>query len=105
VQAGKVEVVAAVESFEEDKVALADGSRISPDTVVAATGYRRGLDDLVGHLDVLDARGRPLAHGPRTAPSAPGLHFTGYTNPISGMFRELAIDAHKIAKAIDRTSA
>ncbi|ADI09414.1 putative monooxygenase [Streptomyces bingchenggensis BCW-1] len=105
VQAGKVEVVAAVESFEEDKVALADGSRISPDTVVAATGYRRGLDDLVGHLDVLDARGKPLAHGPRTAPSAPGLHFTGYTNPISGMFRELAIDARKIAKAIDRTSA
>ncbi|MES4904659.1 MULTISPECIES: NAD(P)/FAD-dependent oxidoreductase [unclassified Streptomyces] len=105
VQAGKVEVVAAVESFEDDKVALADGSRISPDTVVAATGYRRGLDDLVGHLGVLDAHGKPLAHGPRTAPSAPGLHFTGYTNPISGMFRELAIDARKIARAIDRISA
>ncbi|MDX3226382.1 NAD(P)/FAD-dependent oxidoreductase [Streptomyces sp. ME19-01-6] len=105
VQAGKVEVVAAVESFEEDKVTLADGSHISPDTVVAATGYRRGLDDLVGHLGVLDGRGKPLVHGPRTAPSAPGLHFTGYTNPISGMFRELAIDARKIAKAIDRTSA
>ncbi|MER7793904.1 NAD(P)/FAD-dependent oxidoreductase [Streptomyces sp. NPDC097640] len=105
VQAGKVEVVAAVESFEEDKVILADGSRIGPDTVVAATGYRRGLDDLVGHLGVLDERGRPLTHGPRTAPSAPGLHFTGYTNPISGMFRELALDARKIARAIDRTSA
>ncbi|MEU1786010.1 NAD(P)/FAD-dependent oxidoreductase [Streptomyces sparsogenes] len=105
VQAGKVEVVAAVESFEQDKVALADGSRVGPDTVIAATGYRRGLEDLVGHLGVLDGQGKPLAHGPRTAPSAPGLHFTGYTNPISGMLRELAIDARKIARAIDRTTA
>ena len=34
--------------------------------------------------------------------SAPGLYFTGYTNPISGMFRELRIDAERIARAISR---
>lgn len=38
---------------------------------------------------------------PRSPPeNVPGLWFTGFTNPISGMFRELAIDARKIAKAI-----
>ncbi|MGX1671439.1 flavin-containing monooxygenase [Streptomyces sp. NPDC055400] len=100
VRAGQVEPVAAVESFEDGKVVLADGTHIVPDTVIAATGYSRALEDLVGHLGVLDDRGRPTTHGRRTDPAAPGLHFTGYTNPISGMFRELALDARKIAKAI-----
>jgi putative flavoprotein involved in K+ transport len=100
VRTGQVEPVAAVESFEDGKVVLADGTHIAPDTVIAATGYSRALEDLVGHLDILDDRGRPTTHGRRTDPAAPGLHFTGYTNPISGMFRELALDARKIAKAI-----
>ncbi|MBE8473730.1 flavin-containing monooxygenase [Streptomyces justiciae] len=105
VKAGKVEIVAAVDGFEDGKVALADGDRIAPDAVIAATGYVRALEGLVGHLKVLDARGKPLVHGAHTPPNAPGLYFTGYTNPISGMFRELAIDAEKIAKAIARTGS
>ncbi|MFT4029731.1 MAG: NAD(P)/FAD-dependent oxidoreductase [Protaetiibacter sp.] len=103
VQAGRIEPVAAVESFDADGAAvLADGSRLTPDAIIAATGYRRGLEPLVGHLDMLDGRGLPRVHGPRTDPAAPGLHFTGYTNPISGMFRELRIDAERIAATIRR---
>ncbi|MFE1879715.1 flavin-containing monooxygenase [Streptomyces diastatochromogenes] len=102
VRKGTVEVVAAVEGFEDGKVVLADGTRIEPDAVIAATGYARALEDLVGHLDVLDARGKPIVHGARTPDNAPGLYFTGYANPISGMLRELAIDAVKIAKVIAR---
>ncbi|MFG2145216.1 flavin-containing monooxygenase [Streptomyces sp. NPDC048696] len=100
VQSGRVEPVAALESFEGAKAVLADGTVLSPEVVVAATGYRRALEGLVGHLGVLDGRGLPTVHGRRTAPDAPGLHFTGFTNPISGMLRELGIDARKIAKAI-----
>ncbi|MEV0735312.1 NAD(P)/FAD-dependent oxidoreductase [Streptomyces sp. NPDC050549] len=103
VRKGRVEVVAAVESFEDGKVVLADGERIEPDAVVAATGYVRSLEGLVGHLGVLDARGRPVVHGARSPKDAPGLYFTGFTNPISGMLRELAIDAEKIAKALARS--
>ncbi|MEV6590318.1 flavin-containing monooxygenase [Streptomyces acidicola] len=102
VRKGHVEIVAAVEGFEDGKVVLADGDRIEPEAVVAATGYRRALEGLVGHLDVLDERGRPVVHGARTPAGAPGLYFQGYTNPISGMFRELALDAQKIAKAVAR---
>ncbi|MDQ0749251.1 putative flavoprotein involved in K+ transport [Streptomyces africanus] len=102
VRKGRVEVVAAVEGFEDGKAVLADGTRLSPDAVVAATGYTRALEGLVGHLDVLDARGKPVTQGARTPRTAPGLYFTGFTNPISGMFREMAIDAVKIAKAIER---
>ncbi|MER6343580.1 flavin-containing monooxygenase [Streptomyces sp. NPDC001595] len=103
VRKGRVEIVAAVDSFEDGKVVLADGDRVGPDAVIAATGYVRALEGLVGHLDVLDDRGRPLVHGPRSPHQAPGLFFTGFTNPISGMLRELAIDARKIARAVVRT--
>ncbi|GAA3788143.1 flavin-containing monooxygenase [Streptomyces phyllanthi] len=102
VRAGKVEIVAAVEGFEGGKVVLADGERVEPEAVVAATGYRRALEGVVGHLGVLDERGKPIVHGARAPRNAPGLYFTGFTNPISGMLRELAIDAEKIAKAIAR---
>ncbi|MEV7087542.1 NAD(P)/FAD-dependent oxidoreductase [Streptomyces sp. NPDC093085] len=102
VRKGRVEPVAAVDSFEGTEVVLTDGSRISPDAVIAATGYRRALEGLVGHLDVLDERGRPLVHGRRSPQHAPGLYFTGFTNPISGNLRELGLDAPRIAKAIAR---
>ncbi|MFF6828128.1 NAD(P)-binding domain-containing protein [Streptomyces longwoodensis] len=102
VRTGRVEVVGAVEGFGDGEVLLADGGRISPDTVIAATGYVRALEGLVGHLGVLDGRGRPVVHGARTPSGAPGLYFTGFTNPISGMLRELAIDAQRIAKAVAR---
>ncbi|MFJ6528731.1 flavin-containing monooxygenase [Streptomyces longwoodensis] len=102
VRTGRVEVVGAVEGFGAGEVLLADGGRISPDTVIAATGYVRALEGLVGHLGVLDGRGRPVVHGARTPSGAPGLYFTGFTNPISGMLRELAIDAQRIAKAVAR---
>ncbi|MFF0790731.1 flavin-containing monooxygenase [Streptomyces spiralis] len=105
VREGRVEIVGAVEGFEGGEVVLADGSRIEPDAVIAATGYSRGLEDLVGHLGVLDSRGRPVVHGPRATADAPGLYFTGFTNPISGMLRELALDAERIARAIHRTAA
>jgi hypothetical protein len=99
-QQGRVEAVAAVTGFDGDKVLLADGAVIAPDAVIAATGYRQGLQSLVGHLGVLDARGRPAVHGGQAHPAAPGLYFTGFTNPISGMFRELRLDARKIARAV-----
>ncbi|OKJ01685.1 monooxygenase [Streptomyces sp. CB01249] len=102
VKRGRVQPVAAVESFDKDAVVLADGTRATPEVVIAATGYRRALEPLLGHLDVLDDRGRPVTHGPRTPKQAPGLYFTGFTNPISGMLRELARDAKRIAKRIAR---
>jgi putative flavoprotein involved in K+ transport len=83
-------------------VRLADAAVIAPDAVIAATGFTRGLDELVGHLGLLDGRGRPVVHGARTHPNAPNLYFTGFTNPISGMFHELNVDARRIARAVAR---
>jgi len=105
VRKGQVEVVAAVEDFEGGEALLADGTRVSPDAVIAATGYVRALEELVGHLDVLGADGNPVVNGARAPRTAPGLYFTGFVTPISGTFRELAIDAEKIAKSIAKDTA
>ncbi|HET7762134.1 MAG TPA: NAD(P)/FAD-dependent oxidoreductase [Phycicoccus sp.] len=100
IRARRVEPVAAVQAMEGDAVLLADGTRLRPDAVVVATGYRAGLEPLVGHLGVLGDRGLPVVHGAREPAGAAGLWFTGFTNPISGMLRELRIDAERIAARI-----
>ena len=99
---GRVRIVPAVERFDGPEVLLADGRRLAPDTLIAATGFGRGLEGLVGHLGLLGEKGRPVVHGPGTHPDAPNLHFIGYTNPISGNLRELGIDARRIARAVAR---
>jgi putative flavoprotein involved in K+ transport len=105
VRAGRVAPVAAVEAFDGDRVVLADGTRLAPDAVIAATGYRTGLDDMVGHLGILDGGGRPLFHDRDTHPDAPGLHFVGLTNPLIGLLNAIRIDARRTARAIADRSA
>jgi putative flavoprotein involved in K+ transport len=101
-KAGKVSIAADVVGFDGPRVLLGDGETLSVDAVIAATGYRRDLDPLVGHLGVLDAKGRPVVRGGGIEPGAPNLWFTGFSNPISGNFREMAIDAKRIGRAVVR---
>ena len=100
VRNGRGEIVPAVTGFDGDNVLLRDHAPIAADAVIAATGYRQGLEALVGHLGVLFPPSRPSVVGPRSHPAAPGLYFTGFTNPLSGMFRELKIDARRIARTV-----
>ena len=98
VKHGRVEVVAAVEGFDRAEVLLADGSRIQPDAVIAATGFRAGLDGLVGHLGVLGPHGLPV----RTdgEPALPGLWFVGFRPTLGGQLREGSIAARHVAAAV-----
>jgi putative flavoprotein involved in K+ transport len=100
VRSGRVGVVAALEGFEDGRAALADGTRLDVDAVIAATGYRPGLEPLVGHLGVLDDRGEPLVHGAQEHPRAPGLHFVGYQVTLGGTFRLVGIEARQLARAV-----
>ncbi|MFB6848613.1 flavin-containing monooxygenase [Streptomyces sp. NPDC056373] len=102
VRSGRVEPVGAVQAFDGPDVLLADGTRLRPDTVIAATGYRPNLHDLVGPLGVLDEAGHPLAIGAQTHPAAARLYFTGYTNPLTGVLRQAGIEARAIAHAFRR---
>jgi putative flavoprotein involved in K+ transport len=98
VRRGRVQVVAAVEGFEGDEVMLADGSRLAPDAVIAATGFRAGLDSLVGGLGVLGPRGLPVATDGE--PAGPGLWFVGFVPTLGGQLREGSIAAAKVAAAL-----
>jgi putative flavoprotein involved in K+ transport len=89
---GMFRVVPAVEALEADRVRLEGGGAISPDVVIAATGYHTGLEPLVAHLGVLDGHGLPQA--------GRGLWFTGFQNPISGALRELRFEASATARAV-----
>jgi putative flavoprotein involved in K+ transport len=68
--------------------------------VIAATGFRTGLEPMVGHLGVLDERGEPVVHGGDEHPGAPGLHFVGYDVVLGGLFRFIGIQAKELARAV-----
>ena len=98
VKRGRVEVVAAVEGFAGGEVLLADGSHITPDVVIAATGFRAGLDELVAGLDGLGPRGLPKKTDGE--PALPGLWFVGFVPTLGGQLREGSIAARKVAGAL-----
>ena len=93
----RIEIVAGVEALDETAVKLADGARIEPDAVIAATGYRCGLEPLVGHLGVLNERGVPRAVLGEAA--APGLRFIGFV-PRPAQLGLMGGEARRAAKAI-----
>ena len=93
----RIEIVAGVESLERSGVELSDGARIEPEAVIAATGYRCGLEPVVGHLGVLDERGVPQP--PNGDEAAPGLRFIGYL-PRPAHIGLIAREATYAAEAI-----
>jgi putative flavoprotein involved in K+ transport len=97
IREGRIEIVASIESLDETGADLVDGTRIEPDAVIAATGYRSGLEPMVGHLDVLDAHGAPRAVAAEAA--APGLRFVGYVH-IPAQLRYAGREGRRAAKAI-----
>jgi hypothetical protein len=99
IQDRRIEIVKGVESLGASGVDLADGERVEPEAVICATGYRRGLEPLVGHLGVLDDRGMPRSVG--EAAAAAGMRFIGYV-PRPGGLGYMAKEAKRAAKAIQR---
>ena len=98
IRARRVEIVAGVSSVTADEVRLADGTALRPDAIIAATGFGTGLEPVVGHLGVLDARGLPLASGGPAV--APGLRFTGYVPNISSIDHEARCTAERVSREL-----
>jgi cation diffusion facilitator CzcD-associated flavoprotein CzcO len=95
----RIEIVAGVESLDQTGVKLADRTRIEPDAVIAATGFRPALAPLVGHLGLLNERGAPYAAQGQEA--APGLRFVGY-KPLPAHIGHVGREAKRAAKEIAR---
>ena len=98
---GRFKVAGDVAEFQRGTVVFNDGQSFSPDTVICATGYRTGLEPLLGHLAVLDDRGVPLHPAGETDRANQGLWFTGYRPVFQGYFHAASVSARRIAQAIE----
>ncbi len=105
VKEGRVELVPAVRALDGADVVLADGSRIQPEAVIAATGYSRGLETVVGHLGVLDERGAPRGWPTIEVAQAPNLFFVGYSARVSGQLRVMRFESRRVARRVKRRLA
>jgi putative flavoprotein involved in K+ transport len=103
VKAGRITVVPEIARIDGPAVELIDSSVLRPDAIVAATGFRQDLESLIGDLGVLDESGRPLIRGVHTMPSAPGLYLVGLTPVLSGLLREIGLEARAVGRAIAST--
>ena len=100
-KSGRSRIVGEIERVDHDGVILTTGAHLHADTVICATGYRRGLQNLVGHLGVLDDRGGPrYCDGAPCNSETPGLYFAGFRMALSGSMRVAGTHARRIGKAI-----
>lgn len=97
VRSGVIEVVPGVMAFDGKAVVLADGSRVFPHAVIAATGFRPGLEPLVGHITAIGEHGVPRPQ--------PKVHFLGIGIAISGLLHQVGKDAHQMAARVARELA
>jgi cation diffusion facilitator CzcD-associated flavoprotein CzcO len=101
IKSGRARVVGEVDRLTTRGARLLGGQELTVDSIICATGYRRGLEQLVGDLGVLDNRGAPrFADGAPCDPATPGLYFAGFRVALSGSIRVSAKHARRIADAI-----
>lgn len=101
VRSGRIRVIGEVTGLYAKGVLTADGEKHPADTVLAATGYRTGLDSVLEVPRILDSRGLPPLSRPATKALAnAGLHFVGYVSPLTGHLREIGLRARQVARYI-----
>ena len=103
IKRGAIAVKPAVVRFTETGAAFADDSAGEFDAVVLATGYRPGLEEVIAVSGTLDEDGYPRDW--RGGGAAPNLFFIGYTQPATGLLRQIAFEAEAFARAIAASSA
>jgi putative flavoprotein involved in K+ transport len=106
VRDGKIKIVDAIDALADAHARTVSGRLVAADAVIVATGYRTGLEDLLGGLGALDESGVPAQYGAQCKLwRAAGLHFVGFSSPLSGHLRECMILARRAARAIERAEA
>jgi putative flavoprotein involved in K+ transport len=90
-----------VSRFTADGVAFADGSEDEFDVVVASTGFRSGLAELLDLPDAVSTDGRPSFRSGRPT-SYPGLYFIGFDETVRGVLYEANRESKRLAVAVAR---
>lgn len=101
IKRGAIKVVPGIKCFSESGVEFVNGDTHEYDAVILATGYKPRLDEFLENANELtDEAGYPVP--PAGESKFPGLYFLGFANPPTGLLRQIAIDAKRIAADIAR---
>jgi putative flavoprotein involved in K+ transport len=114
VRAGRIRILGKTVRFNDNSVvvdehvATQDQSYVKQisfpvDSVIAGTGFRTGLEDLIPIAGLFDTNGIPKVTGEQESSLAPGLYFIGQSNPLSGQLREIRIEAVRIAQKLKKS--
>jgi indole-3-pyruvate monooxygenase len=103
IKRGEIAVKPAVSRLTESGAAFTDDTSADFDAVVLATGYRPALGQILNVPGVLDDQGYPRDW--RGGGAQPNLYFVGYTQPATGLLRQIGIDAEATAAAIEAAGA
>jgi len=97
---GHIKVRPGIEHFNSNEVVYTDGSREDVDVVIAATGFRTGLEKFLKVPGVIDENGQPLFQLGKST-SAPGLYFIGFDETIRGHLFEINRESKQLAAEVD----
>ena len=98
-KAGHIHVRPNVERLTAMGVVFADGCEEGFDVIVAATGFRTALAEILDLPEALGADGRPRFRSGRTTPY-PGLYFIGYDETTRGVLFEANRDSRRLARSL-----
>jgi indole-3-pyruvate monooxygenase len=100
IKSGAIAIRPGVERFTNDGVTFADGTTDAFEVVLLATGYTPALDFLPRTVPA----GNPHAPPREGHASQPGLFFCGFDVAVTGMLRQIGIEAEQIAVQVARTA-
>ncbi|HEY3792982.1 MAG TPA: NAD(P)/FAD-dependent oxidoreductase [Bradyrhizobium sp.] len=93
---GSIKIRGGIDRLTSDAVVFCDRKAEEFDAIILATGFRPDLRPLLPDAEgVLDQHGMPLLTGRPT--SKPGLYFCGQITAATGQFREVGLEAQRIA--------
>jgi indole-3-pyruvate monooxygenase len=107
IRQGHIEIRPAIRSLADAEVTFEDGSHGLFDAIITATGFRPSVGrflDPAADRQSAEPAAQASARWPRSrVASANGLYFCGFTVTPTGMLREIAHEARRIAAHIRRT--
>ena len=98
-KAGRIHVRPGVERLTATGVVFADGCEEHFDAIIAATGFRTALGDILDLPEAIAADGRPRFRSGQSTPYS-GLYFIGYDETTRGVLFEANRDSRRLARSV-----
>jgi cation diffusion facilitator CzcD-associated flavoprotein CzcO len=98
---GRIQIRPEIARFDSTNVIYADGFKEAVDVVIAATGFRTGLEKILKVPGVIDDIGQPRFNSGQPT-SVPGLYFIGFNETVRGQLFEIKRESKQLAVEVDR---